>query len=125
MADFTTVFSTGVTSAQWLDPAGPAGVPPSRLNARTGFPHTRWMGKVGTQITVSAVVAGVTGPLDSALGGRLFQSWFVQAPASPLACSSPGGQSSVQAFTPPAPGHYVVALYRQAGGTEHIHVDVQ
>lgn len=128
MADFTTAFTTGATSEQWLDPAETGGLMrPSRLNARVGHPHTRWTGKVGTQITVSAIVGGVTAPLDTALGGRLFSAWFVQSPEPGpwVMPESPVGQSSVRSFYPKYPGHYVVGFYRAAGGIEHIHMDVR
>jgi hypothetical protein len=126
MANFTCQVR-GVTVAPWNDPAGPSGVPPSRVNPRAGFPHRRLMGKVGTAVTVEAVVGGVVAPLDPALVGQLFSAWFVQLPeaARPGTIVSAPGRSSVNAFTPPVAGHYVLGVRRDQGGLEHIHVDVE
>ncbi len=131
--DFTVAFSAGVTQSTWLDPARPVGTlgpsdlgAPSRLNPHIGRPHLRWMGTIGSAVTLTATVSGTAGPLDAALGGRLFTCWIVEQPtATPLPISHPAGQSSVQTFTPSAAGHYTLAIERSAGGKVFMHLDVE
>ena len=99
MPDFTAGFTGGVTLERWTDL--PAGSRPSRINPVPNRPHLRRLGEVGALITITAHVAGVTAPLDAALGGRLFVSWLAEYPsASSPSLSSPAGQTSVQRFTP-------------------------
>ncbi len=124
MADFTLKLTHGANWVDWLDPTGPNGEP-SRLNPHVGAPHRILVGTVGALVIVKAVVGGVDGPADGALGGRLFTAWFVQMPVPPGALDGIAGFSSVQTFTPAFPGHYVVGFYRPAGGIVHLLVDVK
>lgn len=124
MADFTVQFTSGVTYEPWLDPSSPH--EPSRVNARAGQPLRRVMGRVGVPIIMSATVDNEVAPPDSALDGRLFWTFFIEGPTTHpgLLILSPG-QSSVQRFTPPLPGHYTVRWRRPRGGLWHMHVDVE
>lgn len=141
--DFTVAFTAGVTNTTWLDPLLPPnpefGEPghnpalpvgpgtPSRLNAHVGFPHRRYVGAVGAQIEITATVGGVAGPLDAALGGRLFTLvWAVEHPQpGPVGFTHPAGQSSVQHFTPTTAGHYTIGIERAGGGKVFMHLDVE
>lgn len=122
MPDFGATFTAGVTGTTWEDPA--SGGKPTRINPRPGLPHRRRVGSVGVQLTVTAVVAGVSAPLDAALGGRLFTGTLAETPGALPPVTSPGGQSSVQRFTPTVAGHYTFVMRRQDGGGQWLHVDV-
>ena len=123
MPDFSAAFTAGATLVPWTDP--PDGVArPTRLNAIADHGHTRRVGAVGAQVTITARVAGVTAPLDAALGARLFLGMFAETPGSDPVISTPAGQSSVQQFTPSAAGHYTFTLRRELGGALFMHLDV-
>ena len=122
MPDFRAAFTSGVNLEPWTDPAD--STRPTRQNTIAERGHTRRQGSVGTQIEVTATVAGVAGPLDAALGGRLFLVSFAEWVAPKPVLSSPGGQSSVQRFTPASAGHYCFAFRRDGGGAFYMHVDV-
>jgi hypothetical protein len=115
MPNFDVRITAGATRAVWTDPAD--GDRPSRLNYDEKRPHTYRETTVGETVTISAVVDGVVGPLDAALGGDLFTTWFAEAPTWPApALSSPVGQSSVVSFAPVHPGHHSVVFLRASGG---------
>ncbi len=123
MADFTASFTGGVALERWTDP--PSGARPSRINPLPNRPHLRRVGVTGAPITIRARVAGVTGPMDAALGGRLFVAWLAEYPSAvspPIV--KPAGQSSVRTFTPTMAGHYTFVLRRAGGGGVILHVDV-
>lgn len=122
MADFEVVFHSGVTYANWVDPVGPSGQP-SRVNSKVAYPQRRVVAVVGTQVELRCVVGGVSAPLDTALGGRLFVPFFISRPVTPITWSSPVGQSSIQRFTPPAPGHYEFRVRRPQGGCWILRLD--
>lgn len=125
MADFTLVVTAGASIANWLDPPSVLGAP-SRLNPKSGFPHKRWVGTLGYLVVIKANVGGVLGPDDSALGGRPFTAWLVEAPGGDRGdIVQPSGLSSWILVTPTARGHYVIGVRRPQGGLEHIHLDVQ
>lgn len=125
MSDFRAVFTAGVTLQPWTDPADIGADKPSRINARPEHEHRRHVGTRGVQIEISAIVGGVTGPLDGTLGGDLFGATFLELPLlPPPAFSSPGSQSSVQRFTPNSTGHYTVQLARPNHGAVIVHIDV-
>jgi hypothetical protein len=122
---------TGVTLVEWADPARPAGTvdaedpgAPSRVNSKVGTQQRMRLGTVGTPIELTATLGGVAGPLDSALGGKLFLAWFAEQ-AGTVGLVSPAGQSSVQSFTPPTPGHYTVGMFREDSGAVLVHLDVE
>lgn len=124
MATFTAAFTAGTSLEEWIDPS--SGGKPSRLNALPEHPHLRRVGTTGTQITVTATVGGVAGPLDATLGGLLFSASLAEYPLGPPpALSNPAGQSSVQTFTPNAAGHYCLVIRRSSNGGIFLHVDVQ
>lgn len=113
-----------VTFEDWTDPVGPAGQP-SRVNWLPGIAQ-RFYRMTAGRAQVAAVVNGVEGPSDAALGGRLFTAYFVEHASS----WTPGvyqgdAQSSVADFELPVPGHYTLAMRRAAGGAVFIHLDVQ
>lgn len=125
MADFGLAFTSGVALEPWDDPQSVSPDRPSRLNPQPDHIHKRHVGTVGVQIELTATVAGVAGPLDATLGGELFTPSFLEAPALPFpALSHPGGQSSVQRFTPLSTGHYTFLLSRSNHGGTIVHVDV-
>lgn len=122
MADFGARFTAGAALANWTDPA--LGERPSRIHTLPELPQKRRLATTGEAVQVSAVVAGVVGPLDAALSARLFFGWFVEYPGPQApTVSSPPGQSSVRSFTPDAPGHYTYVLRRKGGGGIVLHVD--
>lgn len=131
--DFTAAVTSGTTLTEWEDPERPPDTPspgdpaePSRLNPTLGVPHKMRLATVGTQVEITATVGGVAGPLDTALGGRLFYAWAVEkAQGSPISFSSPAGKSSVQRFTPLTEGHYCIGIARQEGGSVLIHIDAE
>lgn len=123
MADFRAEFTAGAASVPWDDPA--SGSRPGRLNPRAEHPHRRHEGSLGVQVTVAARVAGVLAPVDAGLGGELFTAFIAESPVFPSPpLSSPGGQSSVQRFTPIVAGHYSLRLVREGHGSLFVHVDV-
>lgn len=124
MADFTVIAASGLSVVDWVDPPSSAGAP-SRLNSRPGYAQKRYRGALGVPVVLQAVVGGVAAPLDAALGGRLFTSFVVEAPAPPFTgIVSPLGQSSVQIVTASVPGHYTIGIARPNGGIEHVHMDL-
>lgn len=124
MPDFTLRPTAGVSVQIWEDPAyDPVDTPdlgefPSRINPLPGAPHRYYRIIVGALVTIKATVGGVEGPLDGALGGRLFTSSFGEwpLPGGLPAISSPGGQSSVATFTPIKAGHHLFTMRRTDGG---------
>jgi hypothetical protein len=126
----------GYAGADWLDPRAvdgggqPTGAP-SRLNPRNGHPEKRYEVAVDEMCEIRAVVDGVEAPPDSALGGRLFFPGNVEYPPPPpmdpayppLHFTSEAGRTSVQYFTPRAPGHYLLYIRRPAGGQVMVHFD--
>lgn len=124
MADFTVVATSGLIVSDWLDPPSPSGAP-SRLNARPGQAFKRYVGQLGVPVVLSAVVGGVAGPADAALGGRLFTASAIEAPAMPfVGISSPAGFSSVIQILAHQAGHYAIRIRRPDGGNEHVHLDI-
>lgn len=122
MPDFSAVFSQGTTLVAWTDP--PDAFRPSRLNPIIGHGHQRRVGTIGVSVSVLATVGGVSGPLDSALGGRLFLGMFAESPGSPPAMNPVPGQSSLQRFRPAEGGHYTFVMRRDGGGAIFFHLDV-
>lgn len=124
MADFS-VTIIGGTQTAWTDPAG---VSPDRASRIKNDPdHLRSYRAFGvTTVQVKAIVSGVVGPLDAALGGRLFTAaWIEWSGDSPPPISSPAGQSSVVNCVDLAAGHYVLRLRRDAGGAWLVPFDVE
>ncbi len=132
MPDFTARITAGATLTLWNDPDRPPATQspddpgaPSRLNPLPDAPHRRFRGQVGVEIEVSATIGGVEGPLDAALGGRLFRAWLLDQAGIALGPSNPAGQSSVQRFTPLAAGAYTLGIERDQGGAIFVPVDVE
>lgn len=118
MATFTARFTDGVTLEPWEDDD------PSRINPTADHQHTAWAGTVGDQIEATVTQGGVEGPLD---GADLFIGGLIEWPGAspPPTMSSPGGQSSVQRFTPAVAGHYTLRIKQENGGGAFVlHVDV-
>jgi len=123
MPDFTADFTGGASVVVWQDPA--LGSQPSRINPSPEHPHRRHVGSTGVQVEITATVLGVVGEVDANLGGRLFIGELAESASAPKpAVSSPAGQSSVQRFTPTAPGHYTFVLRRESGGGIFHHIDI-
>lgn len=122
MADFDARFTAGASLEVWSDP--PLGAQPSRINPLPAIPHRRRVATLGNEVEISAIVAAVEGPVDGALGGRLFYGWLAEYAGARPNVSSPSGQSSVRRFTPTAPGHFTYVLRRQRGGGIILHLDV-
>lgn len=113
----------------WNDPEldSASAFVPSRLNARPDVPHSFLRVSRGTTLEILAEVGGVLGPLDAALGGRLFTWSWVDHPdlglASPIPFTLTAGQSSrVQipsnAIGPEPQGHYAIMATRTDGGAQ-------
>jgi hypothetical protein len=123
MANFRTHFTSGVVLKPWTDPDSVSSA--GRLNPQAEHAHKRIVGTVGVQVELTARVGGVEAPLDGALGGNLFTASFDETPSVSLpVISSPGGQSSVQRFTPNVVGHYTLRMLRPSGGAIIHHIDV-
>ena len=116
MPNFDARFTSSGSRQVWTD--AETLTKPSRLNNDERRPHTYRECIVALPATVSAIVDGVVGPLDAALGGDLFTAWFGEYPTAgaPPALSSPVGQSSVVSFTPAHAGHHLLGLHRTDGG---------
>ena len=131
MSDFSARITTGVTSTIWADP--PTGSAPTRLNPHPGLPHRYWRADeiaLDAQITVTATVVGVEGPLDAALNGRLFQWSWVEIPAGlppPPFVATPGRSSfcSFANYFTGLIGHWVLCCTRDGGGSQLIPFDVE
>ncbi len=122
MPDFTARFTAGTSLATWVDAAGNQ----SRINPASGHVLRYTKGQVGTEIVVKATVGGVEGPSDGTLGGRLFTAAFAEHSAPyPFAPAGDASHSSIQRFTPPAAGHYLLVIRRDDGGAIGMHVDVE
>lgn len=130
MSDFRLFVTAGVSLQPWADPAAVVGgrEQPGRLNPNPDHGHTRYVGAVGTQVELTAVVPGLgSAPLDTALvDGNLFKAELIEFPGDhgTPGFSSPGGQSSVQHFTPLDTGHHTVIISRDGHGGIIVHVDV-
>lgn len=115
MPNFEVRVTAGASRTIWNDE--PTETKPSRLNVDATHPHTYRQCTVGEPVTLSAIVDGVVGPLDSALSGDLFSVWIAECPQWPApSLTSPGGQSSVVTFTPQHEGHHLVVFSRSDGG---------
>jgi hypothetical protein len=114
MPDFDARITSGVAVQIWTD---------DRANPLQSHPHRCFRGTVGVPVVISAVVGGVVGPADTALGGRLFSADLLECPA-PTPTSFTAGLSSVQQFTPRVAGHYMIALRRTSGGAMRFPVEV-
>lgn len=82
-----------------------------------------------TTITFSAIVAGVTGPSDSSLGGVEF-SWAwseVSNPGAVILVPTPGFSSTVAVtlLGQASLGHYLLSCRRLGGGAVNTHLDVE
>jgi hypothetical protein len=122
MPNFEVRITAGATRAIWTDPAD--GDRPSRLNSDERRPHSYRQVTVGDTVTVSAIVDGVTAPLDAALGGNLFLWWLGEVPTWPAPALLPTvGQSSVVSFTPEHVGHHLLVCFRSDGGRVLVPLD--
>jgi hypothetical protein len=119
MSDFSARLTSGVTPVTWLDPATVTA--PSRINPRAGIPHI-YLEQSSPTIIAKATVAGVEGPADTALGGRLFKWSWAELPSgwAPPALVSSAGHSAEVSITPnPAfYGHCVLLCWRKGGGAQ-------
>lgn len=127
MPNFRVTIASGTTLEVWTDPPGAApycsGTAPSRTNPGVAHPALYPQATVGTPVVFAAVVAGVTGPADAALGGELFLAWLAESPAPTPPVTRPAGFSSAPQFTPQAQGHYCFVMQRPNGGAVAIHLD--
>lgn len=124
MADFDADITSAYEIADWADEGSEA--IPSRLNAKAGLPHRYVRIAFGSCIFIKASVAGVVGPADTTLGGRLFTKWFVECPHdTPPVVGSPSGYSSIVIFTPEFLGAYLFGFRRPEGGGVFIHFVVE
>ncbi len=124
MPNFEARVTAGVTLQAWEDPVG-AGSEPSRVNPMAGYPMKRYVGTVGTEISVDLYI-GAAPVADAGLGGDLFAPWTVEAPHPyPVAFSNPSGWTAKQRFTPTVAGHYCLGFRRPSGGAYLVHVDAE
>jgi len=135
MPDFTARITTAGDVKVFVDttaakPYCRGGDAPSRLNARPGLPHRYLRFYPGDTIAFAATVGGVEGPLDAALGGRLFAiTWAEWTGTYPLSITSPAGQSSVGSVVIPTGsgwwGHHAVCFRRPEGGSVVVSFEVE
>jgi hypothetical protein len=111
-----------VVTADWNDPANVALDRASRLNPHPAAQHKYLFGSKG-RVQVVAVVGGVEGPPDSALGGRLFTAYFAERPGADPIIYQHTARSSVLEFDAQTAGHYVLGVVRPDGGTVLLHYD--
>lgn len=126
MPNFTARLFSGGTVTVWSDPA--TATAPSRLNPNPARLHTYLRVAPSTSISVRATVGGVEGPLDGALGGKLFTAWWAHwSGPFPPAIVQPAGQTSVANVTFGAThlGHFILFLGRDGGGAVGIPFDVE
>jgi hypothetical protein len=126
VANFTARITSAHSIVTWVDPS--LSLKPTRLNAAVGQPHRYIKLLRNVPCVVKCTVNGSLseGPLDTALGGKLFQCWFAEYPnLTPLYPWSPGGQSSVVNFTPIELGSYLLVISRDGGGAIAIHLQVE
>jgi len=96
-----------------------------RANPCASKPQRIFAGSVGTQITVTATRNGAVGPSDASIYPLepwvpLLTEWSGATPD----VTSPAGYSSIQSFTPAAPGHYTLVMSRAGGGAVGIMFEV-
>ncbi len=128
MADFELRVLPGAGEAgpllrRWVDPPSATGAP-SRIRPRAGREQLYWWAKVGVPIVLKATVGGVEGPLDSALGGRLFHPFLVEGFGPPLFIAAAGLTSCIT-WQPMNGGHHVVGVRRDQGGAYLVHFDIE
>lgn len=124
MPNFDVSLISGATPEAWND---------DRLNPRGSAPHLYYrvpipaVGSLST-VVLRAVVGGVTGPLDGALGGKLFAvSRIAWSGDFPFAIGQTAGKSSevTLRFAYNMPGHQEVALRRPDGGAIVVSFEVE
>lgn len=138
MPDFEArLYGAGLSLRTWADLPAPAPYcapasadAPSRLNDDTAHPATYYRVAPGSTIELRAVVGGVEAPLDAALGGRLFTTWWAQWSDAPPSLSQPGGQSSVVNVTffnlnHRQLGFFQLAIAREGGGAVFVPLCVE
>lgn len=82
MPDFTAQITTPADNLPFADVFNT----PARLNPIPGVdPRYVKVGAAASSIQAKATVGGTLAPMDAALGGRLFQWWWVQWPGYPAA----------------------------------------
>lgn len=119
MPDFSVEFTgpMSLTLPAWNDPAVVDA--PSRLNPNPAYPHRYVRVPPPASVVMKAVVGGVQGPADGALGGRLFQvSWVQWSGPYPPSLLQTVGSSSIATVALDAVhlGFFAVLFWREAGG---------
>jgi hypothetical protein len=131
MPDFTAriVSSGDVTMQTWLDAATASD--PTRINPHPEHPHKYWKVRPNALPEFRCTVGGVEGPLDTALGGRLFKWSWAEVPgtgAPPPITPTPGSSSiavaNISGVAMPL-GHYCINIWRDNGGSILIPFEVQ
>jgi hypothetical protein len=120
------VIGAGVVLAVWADPATIAA--PSRINPNPTYQPKYVKVSPTATLVLRATVAGVDGPLDAALGGRLFQWSFVECAGPwPLSIVPTPGKSAEATIAMKAThfGHFSVLCRRDGGGGVVLHFDVE
>lgn len=115
MPNFDARITVGATLAVWVDAA--TATAPTRLNPNPAHPPKHRRVEIGSVVAVKATVAGVEGPPDVLLGGKLFAAHFAEVPVwPPPAIASQPFHSSVVTFTPKYLGHHLLVMAREDGG---------
>lgn len=125
MANFTFRFdpTTNIQLATWNDPN--TALQPSRLNPVLGLPHRYF--KVPRNGSLMRLLCRLEspayeGPPDSLLGGNLFVPYWIETPySSGPALEQDAGFSSIITFRCTTPGHYLLGVFRNAGGQQLLH----
>jgi hypothetical protein len=124
MPDFELVPQPSLVFASqaWTDPA--TATKPSRVTDHLGRGRRAWTAYVNEPFEVWAkTLVGVAGEPDVDLAGRLYESWFAEAPVI-VSPTYPVGYTSRVRCVVPLPGHCVLVVRRPLGGRVAIHIDV-
>jgi len=119
MPDFTARVAGSAVVEDWADDRAPTGNGPRHLR------HVVDVAGLVAVLVTPLELGGVEAPVDSALGGRTFEAWFLEAPEPP-ALTVPVAHSTVISFQPLKRGHHTLQIRRlQSGGALILHFDAR
>jgi hypothetical protein len=117
--------------AQWTDDTGSGSGEIPRISTLQAVPHRFYLAQIDRtavfgKIQIAATINGLVVP-DSSLGGELFQIDCIEYPSAgkPHIFQDSGWSSVFDVQFSNDPGHYTFVVYRQNGGAEVLHVDLE